>query len=779
MNTCRHCGLDVPADSAGGSDFCCTGCQAAYDIVRGLGLERYYTQRCLDPHEAALKPDEDELPRNFSAYVRGDQEGHATLHLMVGGLHCAACVWLIENILSRTPGVVSARLNMTTRRLVLTWQANQASAEDLVGRITALGYRLAPYDPALLERETVERQNALLRAMAVAGFAAGNVMLLSVSVWSGIGDDMGSSTRSLLHWLSALIALPATTYAGQHFFRSAAGVLKSGRMNMDVPISLALILTAGMSLFETSRGSEHVYFDSVLTLLFFLLVGRYLDVRARSRARAVGEHLLSLAASSVTVIGDDGTTRVIPPDQARPGMVVLAGIGERIAVDGEIIDGQSEVDRSLINGETLPVAVQPGTSVEAGALNISGPLQIRVSASGEETLLAGIVRLMEAAEQSKSRYVTLADRIARLYAPVVHLMALITFAGWLLLTDVGWQTALLTAVSVLIITCPCALALAVPTVQVVASGRLFKDGILLKSGSALERLAEARKVVFDKTGTLTRGRPELIEPENIEPEDLMLAAGMAANSRHPLSRALLRAVPSAEVVAGVNEVPGQGLSLKTGDGEVRLGRRSWCGIEAPGDGDSPELWLSRPGHPARRFQFTDRLREDAAQVVVALKARGMEPELLSGDTESVVADVARELAIDVWQSAQLPADKVARLEALKREGRTPLMIGDGLNDAPALAAASVSLSPSSAADITQNAADIVFQGDRLAPVLNALETATKAARLVKQNIGFSFAYNACTIPLAMAGYVSPLIAAIAMSSSSLVVIVNALRLSRK
>ena len=290
MADCRHCGLDVPADSPGGDTFCCPGCKAAYDLVRGLGLERYYKQRSIDPGEAALRPDADDAPRNYCAYVRENDDGLAVLHLMVGGLHCAACVWLIENVLMRCKGVVSARLNMTTRRLVISWRKDEVSADDLVSKISALGYRLAPYDPAKLEQESTERQNLLLRAMAVAGFAAGNVMLLSVSVWSGSGDDMGPSTRSLLHWLSALIALPATAYAGQHFFRSASGVLRQGRMNMDVPISLALVLTAGMSLFETIRETEHVYFDSVLTLLFFLLVGRYLDLRARGRARAVGEH---------------------------------------------------------------------------------------------------------------------------------------------------------------------------------------------------------------------------------------------------------------------------------------------------------------------------------------------------------------------------------------------------------------------------------------------------------------------------------------------------------
>ena len=777
MSTCLHCGLDLPADSIGDAGFCCRGCQAAYEMVSGLGLERYYRQRRLDPDGLSLRPGEDERPRNYAAYVRRGDAGQSVLHLMVGGLHCAACVWLIENVLARSPGVDSARLNMTTRRLVLKWRTTEADADDLVATITVLGYRLAPYDPVLLERETVKRQKVLLRAIAVAGFAAGNVMLLSVSVWSGVGDDMGPSTRDLMHWVSALIALPATAYAGQHFFRSGFDALRHGRMNMDVPISLALILTAGMSLLETVRGSEQVYFDSVLALLFFLLIGRYLDLRARGRARSVGEHLLALSASAVTVIDADGSPVIMSPDQVTTGMTVLGAAGERIAVDGDIIDGDSELDRSLISGETIPVAAHAGDAVQAGVLNISGALKIRVTACGEDTLLADIVRLMEDAEQSRSRHVMLADRIARAYAPVVHILALMTFAGWMVFGDVSWQQAMLYAVAVLIITCPCALALAVPTVQVVASGRLFRSGVLLKSGSALERLAEVDRVVFDKTGTLTHGRPELIA-QGIDAEALNLAASLAAASKHPLSKALMRAYPGAVAASGVREIPGFGLSLDTPLGEVRLGRRDWCGASDAAATENPELWLSRPAHSPCQFSFRDALREDAAATVARLAAQGYAPELLSGDTAAAVARAADLVGLASRRAAVGPADKVVRLDELKAQGHHTLMVGDGLNDAPALAAAWVSMSPSSAADLAQNAADVIFQGDRLAPIADTLHLARRASTLVTQNIGLSLVYNVVTIPLAMAGYVSPLVAAVAMSSSSLVVIVNALRLNR-
>jgi P-type Cu2+ transporter len=773
MGTCLHCGLDV----AGGEEFCCRGCQAAHGVIQGLGLESYYRRRTIDPNEKPLRPDDDETARDFSAYVRQEADGTCVLHLMVGGLHCAACVWLIENVLSRSPGVVSARLNMTTRRLIVKWRPGETHAGDLARSVAALGYRVAPYDPALLTADSTERERSLLRAMAVAGFAAANVMLMSVSVWSGDALDMGPGARGLLHWVSALIALPATAYAGRHFFRSALAVLRRGHANMDVPISLALVLTAGMSLAETVRGSEHVYFDSVLTLLFFLLIGRYLDLRARGRARSVGEHLLALAASAVTVIDASGARRLVPPAQVEPGMTVLTAAGERISVDGLVAEGSSDIDRSLITGETLPRAVAPGGTVEAGTLNLSAPLKIRVTAAGEDTLLAEIVRLMEDAEQGRSRYVALADRVARYYSPVVHALALVTFLVWAVGLGTDWRDALLHATAVLIITCPCALALAVPAVQVVAGGRLFRSGILLKSGTALERLAGIDRAVLDKTGTLTWGRLELVSTD-AEAEERALAASMAATSRHPLSRALLRAGPDGAPAVGVSEVPGQGLSLATPLGEVRLGRRDWCGAEQAPSTDGPELWLSQPGVPARHFAFSDRLRSDADETVGALSALGLKPELLSGDREPVVAGIARAAGVASWRANALPADKVARLEELKAAGHRPLMVGDGINDAPALAAAWVSMSPASGADIAQNAADVVFQGDRLNPVIEALSVARRAEALVKQNIAFSLVYNSLTIPAAMAGYVTPLVAAVAMSSSSLVVIANALRLGR-
>ncbi len=667
---------------------------------------------------------------------------------------------------------------MTTRRLVIKWRPDQAKASDLIDRVQAIGYRLIPFDPARLDSESSRVERLLLRALAVAGFAAANIMLLSVAVWAGAVQGMGPNTRELMHWISAVIALPAVGYAGRPFFRSASTALSAGRINMDVPISLAVILATGMSLFETMRGGAHVYFDSATALMFFLLIGRYLDSRARGRARQVAEHLLALGTTSVTALDMNGTARRIAAERARPGIVVLVAAGERVGVDGRIIEGVSDIDSGLIDGESVPRRVSPGADVHAGTLNLSAPLRVSVTAAGADTLLAEIVRMMENAEQGRAAYVQLADRVARLYAPAVHILAAATFMGWITLGGAPWQIALLYAVAVLIITCPCALALAVPAVQVIASGRLLKRGVLLKSATALERFAKIDTVVFDKTGTLTEGRLRLANPQAIEPEDLRLAASLAITSRHPLARALVRAAPLAAVADGVEEMPGAGLRLARRDGEIRLGSRRFCGVAEDKTGAGPELWLSRPNRPPVRFAFADEPRVDTEHVLRTLKDCGFAIRLLSGDRRRPVAALARALGIDDWTAECDPAEKARRIQSWRTDGQRVMMVGDGLNDAPALAAADVSLSPSTAADISQVAADAVFQGRRLAPVLDVLVTARQAERLVRQNFLFAFGYNAVMIPLAVAGLASPLIAAIAMSSSSLIVVGNALRLNR-
>ncbi len=775
-SVCAHCGSPIGDGSDGG--YCCAGCAAAHAVIAGLGLDSFYARRVVDPTSRPLKPEDDVLV-DYNSYVSVDEaSGRCTLDLMVDGLQCAACVWLIESVLARDPAVEQGRVNMTTRRLRLRWRGGADMAAGLVHRLAQLGFRLVPFDAAILAASSSAAERRLLRAMTVAGFAAGNVMLLSVSVWFG-ADSMGAATRGLMHWVSALIAMPAIAYAARPFFTSAWTALRAMRTNMDVPISIGIVLATGMSLFQTIHGQTDVYFDSALTLTFFLLIGRYLDLRARGRVRSAAEQLVALGAASVRVEGAGGILEPRRPDAVKVGDVVHVAAGERIGVDGTVLGGASAVDASLVSGETLPQTVAIGAAVFGGMTNLTAPLRIMVTATGERTLLAEIVRLMEAAEQGRTRFVALAERVARAYAPVVHLTALLTFLGWYLLAHISWQTALMNAVAVLIITCPCALALAVPAVQVAASGRLMRRGILLKSATALERLAGIDTVAFDKTGTLTQGKLQLDDPR--PPEDaLRAAAALAGASRHPVARALCSIAPDVAVAANVVEHPGQGLSCQSADGEVRLGSRTFCGVAGTvADASGPELWLVRPHAQPVRFLFADRVRSDASATVAALRRAGMEAMLLSGDRPLAVEQVAREVGIDRWQASLTPDGKCARLAQSIAAGHRVAMVGDGLNDAPALATATVSLSPASAADISLTAADIVFQGDRLAPVLEAWTVARRSQSLVRQNIAFALLYNLCAVPLAILGLASPLVAAAAMSSSSIVVVLNALRIGRE
>lgn len=713
-----------------------------------------------------------------SAYVQHQDGGIETLNLLVDGVHCGHCIKTVESAMQSTPGVVDARVNLSTRRMTLSWAADKARPGDLIARLGALGYPAVPFDLTALRGQRADEESFLLRCLAVAGFASGNVMLLSVAIWAGAFSDMEAVTRGLLHWVSALIALPAIAYAGRPFFRAAVRALTARRVNMDVPISIAVLVTAGVSLFEAITGGPHAYFDAAIMLLFFLLIGRYLDMRTRGAMRATAENLAALAAHPAIVIEADGTRKVVPARTVAKGMTVSVATGERVPVDGTVASGDSQIDSSLLTGETDPVSVTPGDSVFAGTLNTGAAIQIKAAAAGNDTVLADIVRLVENAEQGRSVYVRLADRAARLYAPVVHLMALATLAGWWFLGGASFHAALLTAVAVLIITCPCALGLAVPAVQVVASGRLMKAGVIVKTGDALERLAIADTVVLDKTGTLTLGRPEITNLDRIDREDLRLAASLAVSSLHPLCTAIVRAAGPVAVHPDTVETAGMGLCAGSGEKEIRLGNRDFCRIEADYPDNGTELWLCRPDRPPVCFAFADTLRPDARKFVSWLKKEGFAVELLSGDREGPVSRVAVTLGIDRFQAETRPADKVARLAELEAEGRKIFMIGDGLNDAPSLAGAFVSASPASGADIAQTAADFVFQSDRLEPVGIAILIARRSRRMVTANFGLAAGYNALAVPLAIAGYVTPLIAAVAMSTSSILVTLNALRLVR-
>ena len=701
-----------------------------------------------------------------AAISRGD------LVLSLPTAHCAACISDVERVLTAQPGVRAARVNLTLRRVMIDAPGHRA--EDFIPILEGIGYEAHELDASALSSSAADRQGRdILMRIGVAGFAMMNIMILSIAVWSGAEGP----TRDMFHWISALIALPTVIFAGKPFFVSAWTSLRAGRLGMDVPISLALILATAISLFETLHSGSHAYFDAAVMLCFFLLVGRYLDYRSRAVARSAAEELTALEVPRAVLLKDGAETVVNVADLA-PGDVIRIRPGARVAADGEVIAGMSEIDRSLLTGESLPVQAGPGVALSAGEVNLTGPLDLRVTAAGRNSSLSRLADLVANAEASRGRYASLAERAARAYSPTVHLLALCSLLGWLYATG-DWRLALNIAAAVLIITCPCALGLAVPAVVTAASGKLFKKGLLIKEGTALERLAEVDTIVFDKTGTLTMGRPELVSagdlPEALRPVALAIADG----SGHPLSRALAAALKAEGVVPAVldrfREVPGYGVEADWQGRAVRLGRPDWVGATAP-EADGPLSVLSVGGEAPVVLHFADALRPGAVDCVAALRGQGRRVLMLSGDTEGAVARAAASLGIAEFRAGVTPQEKEAAIAALASEGAKVLMVGDGLNDTAALARAHVSISPATALDAARVASDIVLMGQDLAPVADALTLSATARRRIKQNFAISIAYNIVAVPFAMAGFATPLMAALAMSASSISVTLNALRL---
>ncbi len=830
IKPCRHCGEDTKKIE---EDFCCAGCSAAYKIINKLGFESYYKRRELDSGVGKIKPETVEAV-DISEFIFCEPDDSNSLSLMVQGMHCAACVWLIESILKKQKNVLKARINLSKKTLFLQWRGGAKTGNELVHLIHDIGYKLLPFDEEILNSAEKKYSDTILRALAVAGFGAGNVMLFSFSLWFSDAIDMGANTRNLLHFFSSLIALPVIIFSARPFFSSAWKSIRQGYPNMDLAISIAIFLACVVSLLETFRGATHVYFDSAVMLIFFLLIGRYLDLKARKKAFAIASEFTMLAASFGRV-EENSKIKILPAKQLREGMILIVAVGEKIAADGVVIEGESEIDTSLITGETLPKKIATGAEVFAGTINTTAPLKIKITKSAQNSLLAEIIRLSEEAENKKIHYIRISDYLAKFYTPAVHLVALATFLLWL---KSGWEIALMNATAVLIITCPCALALAVPIVQTIVISNFIKKGILVKSGEALEKLRGTEVVVFDKTGSLTVGAPRLVEIKILNSNsysahpikalglaplirgvggslvpnsDLFeisrssaqqtplpplsggldrewlgsrvyfkLAASLAKHSRHPIAQAISKSYDGDLEELQVQENQGFGLEAIFQNKILRLGRKDFCGVK--NDFEIPENFLScflKFGDEEWVFLFEDSLKEDAASVVAQLQKMGKKIILLSGDSENSVRNVAQKLELAEFYFEQTPIAKVQFLEKLKAENKKFVMIGEGLNDAPALALADVSISFSKASDISQNIADVVIQGQKLMPIIELLNSSAKAINLMKQNLWIALIYNLIAVPYAISGHVVPLIAAIAMSSSSLLVLFNSLRINSK
>ena len=794
-NLCLHCQSEVAASAI--NQFCCTGCEMAYKIINKIGLTSYYALRKIDPQTRKIKPELTEKI-NITEFVNSEN-GINSIFLAIDGLHCAACVWLIETILKKQNDVLAARVNLSKKYLLLKWRGPRERGNELINLIHDIGYKLFPFDEKILQEEEKKYNNELLKCLAVAGFGAGNVMLFSSILWFSDLQKIGPATIDFMHFFSALIALPVIVYAARPFFSSAFRALKARAMNMDLAIAVAIFLACVVSLFESFRSAKHVYFDSAVMLVFFLLIGRYLDFKARKKAFAIATEFSLLAANYARQVLDDGSIKIIASKNIAQDMILLVVAGDKIPADAIIIDGESEIDTAIISGETMPKPVHTGCELFAGTINLAAPLKIKVIKNPQNSLLKAIVNIVEEVEGQKNKYVRLADQLSRYYAPIVHLLALITFCLWYFFLHGGAEEALLNATAVLIITCPCALALAVPIVQTITISGLIKKGILTKSGEALEKINKIDVIIFDKTGTLTIGNPSLIGIYGLnkklhDDEEKFyhkLAASMAQMSKHPLSQALSDSWKEQKFALQTLENQGFGLVTNFEGTEAKLGRREFCQITrdvtnlkqhhaesyATQESATMQCFLKYRDDEIL-FLFQDQLKSDASNTIAQLHKFNKKLILLSGDSESAVKTIANTLNINEFYAQQTPVTKVNLLQQLKQKGHTIMMIGDGLNDAPSLAFADISISFAKASDITQTIADIVIQGNNLTPILTTIDLANKSIKLIKQNLLLALAYNLIAVPFAMAGSVTPLVAAIAMSSSSILVLLNSLRILR-
>ncbi|MDP1673297.1 MAG: heavy metal translocating P-type ATPase [Burkholderiales bacterium] len=796
---CFHCGLPV-----GNAAFpvrveeverptCCRGCQAVAQTIIGNGLGAYYRNRTAmapSAQGATAVPSEldvydmPEVQRNF---VRDADEHEKEASLLIDGVTCAACVWLIEQSIARLTGVSAVSLNYATRRARVRWDSRVTALSTILGAVSGLGYSAHPYDAGRAEERLRRERGVLLWRLFIAGFSMMQVMMYAVPVYIAKGA-MTPDIEQLMRLASFVLTLPVALWSAIPFYDGAWRDLRRRRVGMDVPVTLGIVIAFAASVYATWTASGDVYFDSVSMFVFLLLGARFLEMEARAKAVRTQERLVRLVPATAERILKDGSGERVAAAALRPGDLLRVRPGEAIPADGIVVEGSSKADEALLTGESRPVAKRPGDALTGGAMNLDGVVTMRVTRIGEETVLAGIVRLMDRAQTEKPRIAQLADRVARWFVTVLLVLTLTTFVVW---WQIDPQRALWVAVAMLVVTCPCALSLATPAALTAATGSAYRAGVLVTRGTALETLARATHFVFDKTGTLTSGRMALAGIRTLAAESsaqcLALAAALESWSEHPVGRALVAAANGVHPVAsGVSAVTGQGIEGSVGGRLLRIGSPAYVaalhGQALPADlecvpdaiavvalGDD-KGWIAL-------FLLDDVVRHDAAGLVHALMAGGAQVSLLSGDRRQRVAHTAFELGITDYAGGATPADKLAYVEKLQAQGAVVAMIGDGVNDAPVLARAQVSIAPGSGTELAQVSADIILLSDRLDVLAETAREARRTLRVIRQNLGWTMAYNAVALPLAMAGLVTPLIAAVGMSTSSLLVVLNALRLA--
>ncbi len=790
---CFHCGLPVPP----GSDYtveldgelqpvCCRGCQAVARAIVDAGLTDFYRYRTeKSPQARELVPeqldeltlfDRDDLQKSFVRQQPGERREAA---LILEGIVCAACVWLNERHVKSLPGVSDFSVNYSTHRARVSWDNTRIHLSEILEAISAIGYHAHPFDPGRQEQVYKQERTRALRRLAVAGLGMMQVMMLAVALYAGEAEGMDAGLRHFLRWVSLLLTLPVVLYSARPFFASAWRDLKRRRPGMDVPVALAISAAFLASAWATVTGRGEIYFDSVTMFTFFLLAGRFLEMGARHRAGQAAEELVKLLPATAARLSDDGEQRV-PVADLVVGDRVLVRPGESVPADGRVVDGQSSVDESLLTGESRPCRRQPGDLLVGGTVNIESPLVMEIEKIGEETVLSAIVRLLDRAQTEKPTVARVADSIAGWFVAGLLVLATAVALWW-------WQHdpahAFAITLSVLVVTCPCALSLATPAAVTAATGALTGLGVLTTRGHALETLAHASHMIFDKTGTLTEGRLSLVEVRLLSGLDrehsLQLAASLEQASEHPIARALRREVETIPEAHSLLATPGGGIEGMIEGRRYRIGTAAFVsGLWPDSHGQSLPggVVLGDEDGLLAEFLFTDPLRENAREALDGLRRLGLQIELLSGDEEQAVQRIAGQLDIACARARCRPEDKLAYIHALQQQGAIVAMVGDGVNDAPVLAGAQVSIAMGGGTQLAHASADMVLLSEQLPHLVDAVGTSRRTLAIIRQNLGWALVYNVIAVPLAASGQIAPWMAAIGMSASSLVVVLNALRL---
>lgn len=791
-NRCFHCGEPLPRGEVqrvtiDGAErpVCCPGCAAVAGLIADSGLTEFYRYReGPAPTPPETRPDEwnawdrDSVQRTI---MRDLGDGRREAVILVEGLYCAACAWLIEHVLQPVDGLDSVEVNPATGRALVRWHADRVALSTLLRRIAGAGYRPHPLGPDETDPLSARERRAALRRLAVAGLGMMQVMMYAVGLYAGaIHAGMDPAIAGLLRHVSLLVATPVVFYAGAPFFRGAWRDVRAGRPGMDVPVALAIGAAYTASVWNTLVAGGEVYFDSVTMFVFFLSVARFLEMGARHRAAQRTGALARMLPATAVRLGADGEERV-PLRELAVGDRVRVRVGDPVPADGRIVAGETRVDESLLTGEFMPVERGPGSEVIGGSVNDGAPIDVEVTRIGQDTLVAGIVRLLDRAQSQRPPIAQAADRVARWFVGGVLLAAAGTALAW---SQIAPGEAFAITLAVLVVTCPCALSLATPAALVAATARLARGGLLVTRARALEGLARADHVVLDKTGTLTRGRLRVRRTEPIDridaDEALALAATLEAHSEHPIAGAFAPWAGAREAT-DVEVERGRGIAGRVDGRRLRLGRPEWVGSLADADdsgGAETIVTLGDERGVLARFRLADTARGDAPGAIAVLRRLGLSVEIASGDAEGPVAGLASELGIADWRARQTPEDKLARLAALQRQGRRVVMLGDGVNDAPVLAGADVSVAMGTGSALAQTSADMVLTGRRLADLGEGIAHARRTLAAIRQNLVWAAGYNAVALPLAAAGFVAPWMAALGMSASSLVVVANAMRLGR-